>query len=66
MMFMLQMLENDILREKRLIISRQIFSILMNSNKIDKKKICFADNFVDLFTKSLPTSTFEAIKKIST
>lgn len=45
------------------IISHKKFSIIFNNlqqvKKIDVKQIRSTDNFVDLFTKIFPTSTFE-------
>ena len=34
---------------------------LQESRQVDVKQICSADNLTDLFTKSLPTSTFEKL-----
>ena len=34
---------------------------LQESRKVDVKQIRFVDNLVHLFTKSLPTSTFEKL-----
>ena len=34
---------------------------LQESRQVDVKQICYADNFADLFTKSLPISTFEKL-----
>ena len=44
-------------------ISPKFFSTheLQKSGKIDVQQICSSDNLADLFTKSLPTSTFKKL-----
>ena len=34
---------------------------LQKSRQVDVKQICSSDNLADLFTKALPTSTFEKL-----